>query len=320
MARAFIGDMAYSLGATRYELAESAAAGRLCSSPDDLLAAGFARHHVCPPGDGSYDLARGATGQLPLDDGVDAIVYNTCLPQNGSIGDPAAWEATGDVKHLMEFPAGHLQADLGLDTAVVFGLTQQGCTGMLGALRLADALLASEPEWERVLCVSADRFPPGARYEQSYNVISDGAAACLVTARPAPGTRGLRLVATHQITNGGLHTASDDESVGTFFSYVPLLVRQTLARAGLTTADIDWVVPQNTNRHAWRIVAGLLGIDHERVWQRTLPDVAHAISADNIINLSSLLESAELRPGQRILLTMAGHGLNWQATVVEVTA
>jgi 3-oxoacyl-[acyl-carrier-protein] synthase-3 len=282
------------------------------------MAAGFEWHHVCEPSTTAYDLATAAAAQLVgrgLADGADAIVYATCLPLNGNAGDVREWQRSRDVKHLMDFPGSRLQADLALDRAVVFGLNQQACTAMLGSLRLAGALLATEPGWERVLCITADRFPDGALYEQAYNLISDGAAACMVTRNPS----GLRLVTAHQITNGGLSEASDDETVGTYFSYVHRLVRETLLRAGLAPGDIDWVVPQNTNQTAWQILARLIGIDYQRVWLPSLPDVGHVISADNVINLASLVGSGQLRPGQRVLLLMAGFGLNWQSVILEAT-
>ncbi|WP_162793995.1 3-oxoacyl-[acyl-carrier-protein] synthase III C-terminal domain-containing protein [Streptomyces paludis] len=339
MRHSSISGMAYSLGTTRLRVEESAEAGRLRSPAADLVSAGFGSHYICRPEETAYELAAAAVRELPLSGGVDAIVYNTCLPGNGNTGDPALWERTRDVKHLMDFPASRLQADFALSSAVVFGLGQQGCTGMLGALRLANALLAAEPDWGTVLCVTSDRFPDGALYEQSYNVISDGAAACLVSrdqgepgnpggsgssgASGDPGVSGkslgYRIVASHQITNGGLHSASDDETVGLFFSYVPRLVRQTVEKAGLTTADIDWVIPQNTNGNAWKIAARLLGFPEERICQSTLSDIGHAISADNVINLSALADSGAIEPGQRLLLVMAGHGLNWQATILEAT-
>ena len=319
MADFYVDDFVYALGDTKLHITESAAAGRLLSAADDLADAGFQWHHVCEPTTTAYDLARAATAQLTegggLAGGADAIVYATCLPLNGNAGDPGEWERSRDVKHLMDFPASRLQADFGLDRAVVVGLNQQACTAMLGSLRLAGALLAAEPGWERVLCVTADRFPDGSIYEQAYNVISDGAAACVVSRQPAA----FRLVTTHQITNGGLSAATDDETVGTYFSYVHRLIRETVARAGLRPADLDWVVPQNTNQKAWQILARLVGIEHERVWLPSLPDVGHVISADNVINLSSLVASGQLRAGQKVLLLMAGFGLNWQAVILEAT-
>lgn len=308
----FVGSFAHALGARKRHVRESAAAGLLRSSAEDLEAAGFRWHQVCEPAETGYDLARAAVGEIAgrgdLHE-VDAIVYATCLPASDRT------DAVRDVKELMDFPASRLQAEFGLTRAIVFGLHQQACTGMLGSLRLAGALLSTEPGWRRVLCVTADRFPPGAWYEQAYNLISDGAAACVVGREPAV----CRLLTVHQITNGGLVGAGDDQTVGTYFAYSHRLVRETVARAGLTVGDLDWIVTQNTHEKAWQILARLLAVDYERVWSPSLPDVGHVISADAIVNLSALLVSGGVRPGHRIALVMAGFGLNWQCAVLEAT-
>jgi 3-oxoacyl-[acyl-carrier-protein] synthase III len=312
----FVDFFAHSLGDLKVHVSESAASGRLLSSSNDLESAGFRWHHVCGSSTTAYDLARAATAQVAEAgalDGIDAIVYATCLPQNGNAGDSGEWARSRDVKHLMDFPASRLQADFGLRQAVVFGLNQQACTAMLGSIRVAGAMLTTEMTWQRVLCVTADRFPEGAVYEQAYNLISDGGAACVVSRRQA----GFRLVTSHQITNGGLGQAGDDETVGSYFSYTHRLFTETLARAGMTAASLDWVVPQNTNEKAWLILCRLLGIDFSKVWFPSMPDVGHVISADNVINLTYLIESGRLRQGQRVALLMAGFGLNWQCLILE---
>jgi 3-oxoacyl-[acyl-carrier-protein] synthase-3 len=244
---------------------------------------------------------------------IGAIVYATCVPVNGNVGSEAKFRQSRDIKHLMDFPASHLQADFGLDRAVVVGLNQQACTGLLGSLRLAQALLRSEPELKRALCLTADRFPDGALYEQSYNLISDGAAACVASLEPA----GYRLVACHAITNGALSQATDDETVGTYFSFTHRLIQELLARAKLAIGDIDWIVPQNTNIKAWQILSRLLPAPMERVYFESLGEAAHLISGDNIVNLKHLESSGRIRPGQRALLVMAGYGLNWQGVILE---
>jgi 3-oxoacyl-[acyl-carrier-protein] synthase III len=314
----FVDSWGFSLGDSKVHVSESADAGRLLSAPEDLEAAGFRWHHVCAPATTAYDLARTVTGQLAQAgrlDPVDAIIYSTCLPLNGNAGDEGEWRRTRDVKHLMDFPASRLQAEFGLDGAVVIGLNQQACTSLLGSLRVARAMLAVEPDWQRVLCVTADRFPGGAIYEQAYNLISDGAAACVVGRQPA----GLRMLAAHQITNGALGQATDDETVGSYFSYTHRLFNETLARAGLGPDELDWIVTQNTNDKAWQILARLVGVDYAKVWYSSMPDVGHIISADNVVNLSTLLDSGQVRPGQRLALVMAGFGLNWQCVIVEAT-
>jgi 3-oxoacyl-[acyl-carrier-protein] synthase-3 len=308
----YVGGFAYALGSVKCEVQESAAAGRTRNPAGAFVQSGFHWHHTCAEGETAYDLALAAVRAMGDDlAGVGAIVYATCIPANANLGTRFA--ETADVKHLMDYPASRLQADLGLDGAFVVGLGQQACTSMLGSLRVAHGLLATEDAIERVLCVSADRFPAGALYEQAYSLISDGAAACVVSRAPAA----YRLVAAHHITNGAMVAADDDETVGSYFAYTHRLVTELLAKAGLTTGDVDWVVPQNTDVKAWQIVARLLGIDPAKVQTPSLADVAHVISGDNIVNLAWLEERGTVGPGQRVLLTMAGYGMNWQGAVLE---
>ncbi len=312
----YVGGLAYSLGDVEATVEDSAAAGRFVSDLDDLVDAGFRRHRMCGDGVTAYDLAKRCAADIPADlAGTGAIVYATCVPVNGNLGDPSDFAATGEVKYLMDFPASRLQADLGLPEASVIGLNQQACTGMLGSLRLARALLHAEPDVEQVLCITADRFPPGSLYEQTYNVISDGAAACVVSRAP----QAFKLLACHQVTNGALAQVTDDEVVGSYFSYTHQVVTAALAKAGLQPGDVDWVVPQNTNFRAWQILARLIGLDFERVWFPSMPDVGHVISGDNVVNLSLLEESGRVQPGDRLLLLMAGYGMNWQCTILEKT-
>lgn len=315
MARdAYVSDIAYALGDRSESVEEAVARGVTRSAARDFRRAGFTRHHVCSERVGAYELAcRAVAGIRDRLRRIDAIIYATALPVNACLDAPGEFARTRDVKHLMRFAASELQAEFGLSQAAVFGLDQQACTGALGALRLARSLIAAEPEIGRVLCVTADRFPAGALYEQAYNLVSDGAAACVVSA-----ARGVfRILACHALTNGALVRASDDETAGSFFGYALAAVRGALAKARLAIGDIDWIVPQNTHAAAWRILAGLLPFDASRVYFPALADAGHVISSDNLINLRALAASGRLRRGDRLLLFMAGYGLNWQCVVLE---
>ncbi len=314
MKEVFLDHLSFKLGEVPSIVEESAENGRTISSASVLRESGFSEHHICGSHTTAYDLARGAVQQIEQQLGdIGAIIYSTCIPVNGSVGDEKKFQKTRDVKYLMDFPASHLQADFGLDKAIVIGLNQQACTGMLGSLRVARMLLMSEPEIERALCVTADRFPQQALYEQSYNLISDGAAACIVSG----SVGGFRLLAAHAVTNGAMARASDDETVGSFFSYTHRVIQETLSKAKLDVRGLNWIVPQNTNRKAWQILARLLKFDFERVYFPTIGEVGHVISGDNIINLKRLVDDGRIEPGQRALLFMAGYGLNWQCVIVE---
>ncbi|MGH9222261.1 MAG: 3-oxoacyl-[acyl-carrier-protein] synthase III C-terminal domain-containing protein [Acidimicrobiales bacterium] len=317
---AYVDGFSYALGSRATHVDEAAAGGLTVSAAADLRQAGFRCHHRCGPDESLYDLARAAVAQT-APGRVDAIVYATAIPQNANLAPTERFARSGDVRDLMDFPASRLQSDpdLGLDGAVVVGLAQQACTGMLGSIRLARALLASEPDWQRVLCVTADRFPDGARYEQSYCLVSDGAAACVVSREPALAAAGYRIVAAHQVTNGALAGAGDDETVGAWFGAMHRLVSELVARAGLDAAGVDWVVPQNAHPAAWGVLARLLGIDAGRICAESLADVGHVISADNIVNLTYLERRGVVRAGDTLLLAMAGYGMHWQGLLLEKT-
>ena len=314
MPDAYINSLSYVLGDRISELQATADRGRLASSAQTLADGGFVRHHICSAQTSSYDMARASVETLqsvPKD--LGAIIYATCIPANGNMADPEDYKRTKDVKHLMDFPASHLAADFGFARANVYGLNQQACTGMLGSLRLAEMLLKCEPETGEILCVTSDKFPSDAVYEQAYCLISDGAAACLVSNRPS----GYRILAGHAITNGALAQASDDEIVGSFFTYSVTAIRKCLQKAGITIDQVSWIVPQNTNRKAWQILSSLLNYDFERVQFPTLADVGHVISADCIINLKHLEDQKRISQNDKVLLFMSGLGLNWQCLLLE---
>jgi 3-oxoacyl-[acyl-carrier-protein] synthase III len=317
MNEVFVSSLGHALGDEARTVEETTARGDTGSPAAQLRRAGFARHHVCGSSTSAYDLARRAVAAMSEPHGaIDTILYATCLPANAQLDEASARSAfarSRDVKHLMDFPASRLQAELDLGSATVIGIDQQACTGMLGALRVGAALLRSEPETTRILCVTADRFPAGALYEQAYNLISDGAAACVLSRQ----ARGFRLLACHAIANGALARAGDDEVIGVYFTYTHRLISETLARARIGIADLDWIVPQNTNITGWTILSRLLGFERGRVYCDTLAEVGHVISADNLINLERLDSTGALRSGQRVLLAMAGYGMHWQAVLLQ---
>src|SRR5262245_24694312 len=125
----YLDQIGYALGDRSATVEEAAAAGRLAPEPGALREGGSDARRVGSAGSSSYDLALAAGAALrPALHDVGAIVYSTCIPANASSGCERRFCETRDVKHLMDFPASHLQADLGLEAATVVGLSQQACT------------------------------------------------------------------------------------------------------------------------------------------------------------------------------------------------
>jgi len=90
-----------------------------------------------------------------------------------------------------------------------------------------------------------------------------------------------------------------------------------LSKAEISIDQLNWIIPQNTNRKAWQILSSLLSYDFERIQFPSLPDVGHVISADCIINLKQLESQKRLSAGDKVLLFMSGLGLNWQCLLLE---
>lgn len=314
----YLDAIGFALGSNRQSV-EAAEANNLLLSPASMLReSGFGSHHRCPSTESTLDLALSAAAQVlkksqalrPED--IDLLCFATCIPANGNAGNAADCERTCDVKYLMDFCASHMQASLKLDRAQIFGVTQMACTSLLGAIRIGASLLQSEA-LTSCLCVTADRFPVGAKYEQSFNLISDSAVACILSRKPGA----FRVIGAHHISNGSMAQASDDETAGFFFNYSYQLVEQTLKKVSMRLGDIQWIVPQNTNAKAWMVLASLLRFDMERVQMPTRVDVGHCISGDNLINLHACQENNLFKSGDMILLPMAGYGLNWSCVVLE---
>jgi 3-oxoacyl-[acyl-carrier-protein] synthase-3 len=314
----YISDIGYALGNIRQTLEFSHVNGMTYSSPELLTDSGFHFHHMCGPTQTAYDLARSAVDQLITTRGKDCeningILYATCLTCNGNLGQWQDFQQSGDVKHLMDFPVSHLQAEFGMQNAFLMGVNQTACTSLLGTLRIAKALMSSEPQLDQLLCLTADRFPPGAKYEQTYNLISDGAAACVVSRHEGSA----KILDAHHISNGAMAQANDDETAGFYFNYSYRVVDELLKRNNLDINDIDWIVPQNTNIKAWEVLSSILRFDYQKVLTPTREDIGHCISGDNIINLKFADDNGMFQPGDKILLPMAGFGLNWSCVLLE---
>lgn len=317
----YLHNPAYQLAAVKQSLNDAQERGELFSTYELMLESGFAYHYRASENQTAYDLAHGAVthwleSKAPVPaESIQGILYATCLTLNGNLGNQSNFASHGDVKVCMDFPVSHLQADFGFDNAFVMGLNQTACTSLLGALRVARGLLIAEQNLQNLLCLTADRFPAGAKYEQSFNLISDAAACVLVSTTPGP----FEIVACHQITNGAMAQANDDETAGFYFNYSHRSIVETMDLVGKTVADIDWIVPQNTNQKAWLVLSSLLGVSFDQVYMPTLPDVGHCISGDNLINLHHGIQQKVFKQGQYILLPMAGFGLNWSCVLLRVT-
>ncbi len=302
---------------TRLTLDELASRGLLVSPAATLSALGFYRVHVADAAHDAFHLATQAATAALADaalpaEAIDVLLWASALPENHL--QPGAHPHS----HLARFnsAASRLQDELGLDRAVIHGVAQQGCGGLFAALRTARALLLAEPALRHVLCVGVDVLPPDCPREMLYNVVSDAAAAVVVSRDPSPAC--LRWVDAHVVSKGYYWDvpARQKEIIASYFPTSRLVIGELLARNALAPTDLAHLVPTGVGADSWPILAQLCGIPTDRL-RPVAGSFGHTIAADNFLHLAALRASGGIRAGDRLLLFTYGFGSSWCGLLLE---
>jgi 3-oxoacyl-[acyl-carrier-protein] synthase III len=302
-----------------YSLSELATSGLLSSTRQALTALGFERARICDAGYLPEDLVLDAAALALSDAGlqaheVDVLVWASARPESHvRPGDPAA-PPSGALMQGFRYNSAWLQHSLDLHNAEVMSVAQQGCSTMFSALRVARAILLSEPGREHALCVGLDVLPAGAPREILYNVISDAACAVVVSR----GCSQERWFGYRQLSRGYYWdpSARSPEIVAGYFPTAKAVIEQLLVEHALAPGDIDVVVPTGVSRSSWEILLRLVGIPEDRLHQGP-PSFGHTITSDSFIYLQDLRRGGRVRRGSRLLLFTYGFGSSWCALLLE---
>jgi 3-oxoacyl-[acyl-carrier-protein] synthase-3 len=315
--------VAYWLPPASPTLEELERRGALRGAASTLAGFGF-RHARVAESESHVDMAIHAARALLEEtntppESVDLVLYAGALTSSTTMEcAPAPTGSVLQLRDLMDFfryPVSRLQCELDLTSASVAGVDQQGCAAIFSAIRMARATLLAEDDVRTVLCVSADRLPHDSPRDVVYNLVSDGACAVLLRRGAARN----RIIATHQVTKGAFWDSGslENEIIAAYFPTARMVIEEALRKAGVTLADIAWVIPHNVSLRSWEILMGLLGCPREKLFSRNIGRVGHTIAADNFINLRDASDAGLLRKGDLLLLFTFGYGLNWSCMVVE---
>lgn len=204
------------------------------------------------------------------------------------------------------------------------------CTGFLSAFDVAGRSVATG--MHPIAIVAAERFSDvtGPDDPRPYLVMGDAAAAVIV----GPGAEG------EGIEHAVLRNAADFyhgiimEHADTGPARLRFLernrviaeaaiggvvdaVRQTLAGAGLTLDDIDWVVPHQPNGKMLDAMIKLLGVSPDKVVP-VVDEIGSVGAASAPYGLDRLMRSGRVSPGDRLLLCAVGAGMSYGAMIHRV--
>ena len=249
-------------------------------------------------------------------DEVDLIVLATATPDQ-------TFPAT----------ATKVQAMLGIDDCVAFDVGAV-CSGFLYAIQVADSLVKTGAA-SCALVIGAETFSRILDWEDRATCVlfGDGAGAVMLEARDVaedgPGILASRLHADGR-HNELLYVDGGPSTTGTVgkvrmkgrevfrhaVTNLASVMDESLAAAGLTPSDVDWVVPHQANARILDATARKLGLAAEKVVV-TVDQHANTSAASVPLALDTAVRDGRIRPGQIVVLEAMGGGFTWGAAIVR---
>ena len=290
-------------------------------SSDDWIVerTGIRARHFVDAGVGSSDLgveaakrAIEAAGCQPAD--IDLIIVATSTPD-------------------MVFPstAALLQNKLGIAGCPVFDV-QAVCSGFIYAMTVADAMIKTGTA-QKALVVGAEVFSRILDFNDRTTCVlfGDGAGAVVLEASSEPGILATDIHADGKYSDilcvpghvsGGAILGDpvlkmDGQAV--FKLAVGVLeetARASLSKAGLTEADIDWLIPHQANIRIMQSTARKLKMPMDKVIV-TVDQHGNTSAASIPLALDHGVRSGKITKGQTLMLEGVGGGFTWGSVLLK---
>jgi 3-oxoacyl-[acyl-carrier-protein] synthase-3 len=242
--------------------------------------------------------------------------------------------ATSTPDNLGGFPstACVVQDKLGIHNGAPAFDIQAVCSGFAYALSLADSLIKTGAH-RNVLVIGAETFSRILDFKDRTTCVlfGDGAGAVLLGASEEPGILATALHAdgahrdilcipgrAHQgAIDGSAFLIMDGQAV--FKLAVKVLdqvANEVLTKAGLTSADVDWLIPHQANIRIMEGTAKKLGIPLDKVVV-TVTEQGNTSAASIPLALDEGVRSGKVKRGQTLLLEGVGGGFTWGAALIR---
>lgn len=227
-----------------------------------------------------------------------------------------------------------VQHAIGANGGIAFDVAAV-CSGFLYALSVADAMLRTGMA-QRALVIGAETMSRLIDWEDRSTCVlfGDGAGAVVIEAQDVaeagPGILATRLHADGEYA-GLLYVDGGVSSTGTIghlrmkgpevFRHAVInlasVLTEVLAEAGLTAADIDWVVPHQANQRILDATARKLALVPEKVVV-TVDQHANTSAASVPLALDTAVRDGRIKPGDLLVLEAMGGGFTWGACLLRV--
>ncbi|WP_404300102.1 beta-ketoacyl-ACP synthase III [Alicycliphilus denitrificans] len=234
----------------------------------------------------------------------------------------------------MVFPSSAciLQHKLGVSGCPAFDV-QAVCSGFVYALTVADAMIQSGAA-SRALVVGAEVFSRILDFQDRTTCVlfGDGAGAVVLEASDEPGILACELHAdgSHvgilcvpgnvyggQILGDPLLKMDGQAVFKLAVGVLEKAARAALDKAGLTDADIDWLIPHQANIRIMQSTARKLKLPMDKVVV-TVAQHGNTSAASIPLALDHAVRAGQVRPGQTVMLEGVGGGFTWGAVLLKM--
>ena len=238
--------------------------------------------------------------------------------------------ATATPDQTFPSTATKVQAALGINDCIAFDV-HAVCTGFLYALSVADSMLRSGGA-AKALVIGAETFSRILDWEDRATCVlfGDGAGALVLSAEESDsGILSTRLHADGRhndllFVDGGPSTTG---TVGKLrmkgrevFRHAVVnlaeVMGEVLDGAGLSPADVDWVVPHQANARILEATARKLGLPAEKVVV-TVDRHANTSAASVPLAFDTAVKDGRIKRGDLIVLEAMGGGFTWGAAALR---
>jgi 3-oxoacyl-[acyl-carrier-protein] synthase-3 len=238
--------------------------------------------------------------------------------------------ATATPDQTFPSSATKVQATLGISDCIAFDV-HAVCTGFLYALSVADSMLRSGNA-KKALVIGAETFTRILDWEDRATCVlfGDGAGALVLSAEETEnGILATKLHADGRhndllFVDGGPSTTG---TVGKLrmkgrevFRHAVVnladVLNEVLEAAGLTAADVDWVVPHQANARILDATAKKLGLPPDKVVV-TVDEHANTSAASVPLAFDKAVRDGRIQRGDIVVLEAMGGGFTWGAAALR---
>ena len=240
--------------------------------------------------------------------------------------------ATSTPDYIFPSTACLIQKALGISGGPAFDV-QAVCSGFVYGLATADAMIRTGMA-TRALVIGAEIFSRILDWNDRGTCVlfGDGAGAVLLQADEQPGILAAKLHADgrHEsilrtagnVCGGGItgHPFLTMDGQAVFKLAVSVLdsvAREAVAAAGLTLADVDWLIPHQANVRILQATGRKLGIAPDKVVV-TVDQHANTSAASIPLALDLAVRDGRIKPGQTVLMEGVGGGFTWGAVLARM--